>query len=186
MIWVTNGILSGHQTWFAGKWTIESSVMFLAIKPPFSSGIFQLAMFDYQRVNHSEAMDECFLMECTRRSSQQMVVYTYSSNRDSSWTRGGFKIRFVQKWRLYFCPQTRILDRRWRVRSRQFHARPLMQMVLLPKTHWKHLGRLQRPHCDLTGNHGEFREIIPTWPYLSWVKYCHLPKNMPETSASSA
>ena len=40
---------SGNHTWFAGKWTIEIGD-FSSYKPPFSSGIFQLAMLVYQRV----------------------------------------------------------------------------------------------------------------------------------------
>ena len=40
-----------NQTWLAGKWTIEiSDFQLFLLKPPFSSGIFRLAMFDYQRV----------------------------------------------------------------------------------------------------------------------------------------
>ena len=40
-------IQSGHQTWLLGKWTIEiGDVPIFLLKPPFSSGIFQPAMFD--------------------------------------------------------------------------------------------------------------------------------------------
>ena len=43
------GLPSCNQTWRAGKWTIEINV-FPSLKPPFSSGIFQPAMFNYRRV----------------------------------------------------------------------------------------------------------------------------------------
>ena len=43
-------IPSGNQTWHDGKQTMKS-VIFL-IKPPFSLGIFQPAMFDYKRIFH--------------------------------------------------------------------------------------------------------------------------------------
>ena len=40
-------IQSGHQTWLPGKWTIKiGGVPIVLLKPPFSSGIFQPAMFD--------------------------------------------------------------------------------------------------------------------------------------------
>ena len=41
-------IPSGDQTWRAGKLTIEIGDF---PKPPFTSGIFQQAMFDYRRVS---------------------------------------------------------------------------------------------------------------------------------------
>ena len=40
---------SGNQTWLAGKWTIDMK-HFPKIEPPFSSGICQPAILDYQRV----------------------------------------------------------------------------------------------------------------------------------------
>ena len=49
---ISGSVASGNQTWLAGKRTIDR-VIFLR-KAPFSSGIFQLAMFDYRSVEHNK------------------------------------------------------------------------------------------------------------------------------------
>jgi len=46
---MSENIPSGHQTWLAGKSLIQFFFVAQPTEPPFTSGIFKLAMFDDTR-----------------------------------------------------------------------------------------------------------------------------------------